>query len=390
MASLVKQDARGVWYSRPYLGRNAEGRAVRPMRTFPEARSREEAERMAREWLDRAASLRLTDLLADYIDTCEANGRSPNSVRQYRTFLNRYVSRFLAGRRADELRPRDVTEFEKALLRRGAADGGPLSPATVTGCLHFLRAAYNYMIRQGLVESNPAAGSERPSAHRDEAAALDERDLALLVRDLDRMLGDLPRAPSWATPQRVAREFGVWMALHTGMRAGEVAALRRRDVSARRGWAHVGGTVVESRGRVARKDRPKSSKSYRNVSMTADELDLVERFEVWQEARTGRGGGSEPLVSHDGLWTRPSLLARTFAKQRDRLGIDRGAHFHTLRHTHASWCLAQGVDLVTLSERLGHASPDITARVYGHMVEGRDSAAAAAFQDLLRSVGEVP
>jgi integrase len=51
--------------------------------------------------------------------------------------------------------------------------------------------------------------------------------------------------------------------------------------------------------------------------------------------------------------------------------------FHALRHTHASMLIASGVDIVTISKRLGHASPDITLRVYGHLFKRSDEPAAA-------------
>jgi integrase len=52
--------------------------------------------------------------------------------------------------------------------------------------------------------------------------------------------------------------------------------------------------------------------------------------------------------------------------------------FHGLRHTHASQLISEGVDIVTISKRLGHAKPDITLRVYSHMFKKDDGKAAAA------------
>ena len=52
--------------------------------------------------------------------------------------------------------------------------------------------------------------------------------------------------------------------------------------------------------------------------------------------------------------------------------------FHALRHTHASQLIDQGVDIVTISKRLGHSKPDITLRIYAHLFRKDDSKAAAA------------
>jgi integrase len=55
-----------------------------------------------------------------------------------------------------------------------------------------------------------------------------------------------------------------------------------------------------------------------------------------------------------------------------------GVTFHALRHSHASQLIDAGVDIVTISRRLGHAKPDITLRIYAHLFQKDDSKAAAA------------
>jgi len=57
--------------------------------------------------------------------------------------------------------------------------------------------------------------------------------------------------------------------------------------------------------------------------------------------------------------------------------------FHNLRHTHASQLIDEGVDIVTISKRLGHAKPDITLRIYAHLFQKDDGKAAAAINAAL-------
>lgn len=58
--------------------------------------------------------------------------------------------------------------------------------------------------------------------------------------------------------------------------------------------------------------------------------------------------------------------------------------FHGLRHTHASMLIAAGVDILTISRRLGHSKPSVTLDTYGHLIKGADAAAAEAIARLLR------
>jgi integrase len=57
--------------------------------------------------------------------------------------------------------------------------------------------------------------------------------------------------------------------------------------------------------------------------------------------------------------------------------------FHALRHTHASALIAAGVDIVTISRRLGHSSPAVTLRVYSHLFDATDVTAADAIGKVL-------
>lgn len=62
-------------------------------------------------------------------------------------------------------------------------------------------------------------------------------------------------------------------------------------------------------------------------------------------------------------------------------GLPAGTRFHSLRHTHASWLIANGCDIKTVSERLGHSDVAVTLKVYGHLMPGRDAAAAQVFEE---------
>jgi integrase len=53
---------------------------------------------------------------------------------------------------------------------------------------------------------------------------------------------------------------------------------------------------------------------------------------------------------------------------------------HALRHTHASALIASGLDVLTISRRLGHASPAVTLTIYGHLFRNRDREAADAIE----------
>lgn len=390
MNVTVRLDRDGVWYARPYLGRAADGSPVRPYRRFPRAASREEAQAMADTWAlaltadGRVHSAVLTDLLAEYIDLRERMGASPNTVKTYRLFNRRYVGSYLKGAVAGELTAVDLTRFEARLLAPAAEGGAGLGRNTVLGVHHFLRGAFKHWVAAGVLESNPMVSVRHPSPERHEAAVVDEWDLPRLDSALEgpftgevETLGDYVRA---------VHAFAAWLSLRTGLRVGEVCALRRRDVSARRMSVHVGGTVIEAPGRRPyRRDITKGRRS-RNVSVTRADMRSIGGFAELQGRFVAGLGADSPLVTVDGSWMRPTTVSTRFTELRRSLGLPEGLTFHGLRHTHATMCLDAGVDLKTLSERMGHADEATTIRLYAHVLEGRDRAAAEAFERSMRGV----
>lgn len=381
----------GVWYARPYLGRDACGRAIRPYRKFPQASTREEAQALADTWAahltadGRARSARLTDLLADYADMRARNGASPNSVRSWRAFTRNYVGRYLGGALAADLTAADMGRFEQRLLTPKGEGGAGLSRNSVLAVHNFLRGAYNHLVAAGVVGSNPMVCAAHPSPERHEAAVVDEWDFP----ELDSRLEELMAA---GDPARAAVAFAAWLALRTGLRVGEACALRRRDAVRSGCYLHVGGTVVEEPGRAPwRRDATKGRKC-RNVSLAPEDMGAVLAFARFVDDRLGRRLPADaPLVTADGSIMRPTAVSAGFSAIRRSLGLPPRLTFHGLRHTHATWCLANGVDLKTLSERLGHADEATTLRIYAHVIEGRDQAAARAFRDAARAAkGAVP
>ena len=105
-----------------------------------------------------------------------------------------------------------------------------------------------------------------------------------------------------------------------------------------------------------------STKTVRNIAGLVSSA--FGRAIRWGLVTTNEVTNSEPPVSG----TVSSLFRR--------LGLPKGASLHVLRHTHASVLLANGVDLATVSERLGHSSVRVTAEVYSHAIRGRDREAA--------------
>lgn len=381
----VRRTADGTWYCRPYLGTNPEtGRAVRPYRQFPAARDEAEALAMAREWVSGLRGGDLGAVLAAYVDdvaaigTRRGGGPKANTVRAYRTHMRR-VCAALPGARADELTPRQVTAAYRRMLAPRASGGMGLSASTVAGTHWFLCSALRWAVRQHLVDSTPMGDVDHPTAPPgpgERSRALSEPEAALLDAWA---VGVVRGGGPWDRAKRDA--LAVHLGLVTGMRAGEVAALRRRDRRPSVPDLLVCGTVVEAGG-VHRQPAPKRDRR-RRVAVTAEDDALV----ALALRAQGDLGQEAPIVTVSGALARPSALNAALRAACADLGLPGWAHFHTLRHTHATTLLLAGENIRVVQERLGHADVATTLRLYGHVLPGRDASAAAAFGAALGRAG---
>jgi integrase len=114
----------------------------------------------------------------------------------------------------------------------------------------------------------------------------------------------------------------------------------------------------------------------------------LDSWKAQQELRLSLGQGKAPpeaLVFSDveGEPLQPHAVSKSWRRAVAAIGFG-AAHLHSLRHTHASQLIAAGVDVLTVSRRLGRGDPTITLKVYGHLFANTDDRAAkileAAFE----------
>jgi integrase len=173
------------------------------------------------------------------------------------------------------------------------------------------------------------------------------------------------------------------LALATGMRRGELLALRWQDVED--GKVKVERSLEQTRSGLKFKS-PKTKRGRRSVSIPASVAAELRAHKVaQQEFRLAIGLGRlspQDLVftARDGAPRKPNALTNDWL--RATMTVGRRINLHALRHTHVSNLIAAGIDILTISRRVGHASPAITLSVYGHLCPSTDDRAAQAMEEL--------
>jgi integrase len=179
----------------------------------------------------------------------------------------------------------------------------------------------------------------------------------------------------------------VFLAVFTGMRRGEILALRWADVDLGNATLSVRRSLEETHRNGLRFKEPKSRSGIRQVDLPPLLVDALRRHRSEQaklRLSLGSAWKDHDLVccSPDGGPMSPDNLSSSFPKLVRRLGIPR-IRFHDLRHTHASLLLRQGVHPKVVSERLGHSGVGLTLDTYSHLLPGLQREAAERLNSLL-------
>jgi integrase len=177
----------------------------------------------------------------------------------------------------------------------------------------------------------------------------------------------------------------VLLALATGARRGEILALRWQDLNLDAGTVTIRRSLSETRNGLAFKGT-KSDKP-RLITLPAFAVAPLKQYRHDQHERRlllGKSYQNNDLVvcTWDGRPWAPNLVTGAFGDLTKKLELE-GVHFHTLRHTHISQLLMQGVPLKVASARAGHATVGITADIYGHLLPGADEQAAQQLDTFL-------
>jgi integrase len=195
--------------------------------------------------------------------------------------------------------------------------------------------------------------------------------------------------PSLVNKMRGARLYvPAVVALTTGMRLGEILALREQRVNLDSGVIEVREALEETKAHGVRFKLAKTKAGRRNITLPDIAIEaLREHRKQLLETRMRLGLGKAPadallFANLEGKPLRPSAVSSDWGDLAERIGRPE-ITFHGLRHTHASQLIASGVDIVTISRRLGHAKPSVTLAIYAHMFHIDDSKAAAAINAAL-------
>jgi len=386
MPGSMRERQPNVWELRVFLGRDANGKVRHGYQTFRGGKRAAERElsRLVAAAEDKpvpppvveAPRWNVQTTINDAIQGWKDNGwedLSPSTVRRYENMWMKHVHGSIGNERLATLSPYDVEKYFRRLKADGLAEA---SVRQIRAVMH--RACRLARKWSGGALPNPIADTELPTW------ALDERD-EVRAPSLDEVRTLIATAdtfdPSFAAVLRLVAA--------TGMRRGEVCALRWNDVDLSAGTVRISQSVVAAKGGAILKS-PKTRASIRTVAVDPDTASILRRLQLAQRSLAMACGLT--LESESFLFSsepgglippHPDAMSHTFATVRSKAKVAADVHMHSLRHFHAT-VLDPVISEAQKQTRLGWSTVKM-ARHYTDSVPEEDRRAAAHVGKMLSS-----
>jgi integrase len=336
-----------------YEGRYIKGRNISGKPVFGYVYARSYAETKQILTLAKASSERrenvqivgngtLADFLSVWLNSTIRERVKLSTYAQYHARIHQYILPALGRIPVSRLTKEQVLAFIRELQVRS------LAASTIRNIMGVLCLAMKYAADSRLTIANPCDRLALPQPDVSERRALERTEQVKLEQLL--------------TYADSSVALGVLLSLYTGLRIGEICALRWDDVDLAARTLTVRSTLqrIQSFGDYRSKTvlvtgSPKSKRSFRCIPLPAG---LTDRLRSCAKEGYVLSGSETPVE--------PRTLRARFAKLREKIGLN--VPFHTLRHTYATRCLEYNFDIQTVAELLGHSTANTTMKIYAHSV----------------------
>lgn len=176
-------------------------------------------------------------------------------------------------------------------------------------------------------------------------------------------------------------KYMILLAVYTGMRLGELQGLQWRDInfnfktiSVRRAWSDVEDDFKET----------KNKSSIRTIRVNDD---ILNYFRSLKQSISPESSKQQAFLNQYGTVPTSNAVNKTLRESLKKINVEkRGFHFHSLRHTHVAYLLANQIDLYAISKRLGHSDIGTTSRVYSYLIDAYKAKTDTEIENALKQI----
>lgn len=295
--------------------------------------------------------------------------------------LTKRVYPAIGHKRLDKITARDIQKFITDMLTNGRNlnNGKPLSRKTAVHHLSFISDVFSYAVRMGMLCDNPCRRVFVPKQEQEEKQIYTIEQVKILYENLK------------SEPMKY--QVYLLLSIYSGYRRSEMLGLEWKDIDFEHDLIHVRRTSQYTSEKGIYTDTTKTRKSKRVSKMPASIMNLLRQFKAEQDEEARRLGTK--WEDHDRLFTKwngapmnPQTPFEWLKGYCERIGIP-FRNIHSLRHLHASLLIFEGVDVVAVSEDMGHSVVGTTLNLYSHMFQEAKARNCDAISNALSFTNEV-
>ena len=306
----------------------------------------------------------------------ERGGISPSTKYSYGKIIER-IAPYLGYFRLKMLSPSIINRAYDRMLSDG------ISPSSIYQFHLLIHSILEMAYKEGLIPRNYADAAIPPKHVRKEASALSEKEITAFFNAL------------YYKKDAFIYQVLFTLLLATGCRIGELCALTWDDVDLGADRIHICRHFTFDEGSEKVVDGGKTASSERWIYMSAETMDLLRAYrEYYLKVREKHSKEWKDDVGavffserKRGVFLRPSAVRqwlRVFTRENGLPDI----HPHMFRHTAVSLQLQAGISIADAAKRAGHSRPDVTLRIYSHMLKENDSHCCEAVMKYLPKLPE--
>lgn len=339
------------------------------------------SQRECREWikdiLDQAdqgmtydsAQVTLGQFLQDWLVSTESTIRV-STFKQYTQITNQYLIPFLGNIKLIDLKSEHIQNRYNMMVEKG------YGLRTIQLTHSVIHRALVQAVKLGLISRNPDDATTPPKPKKKEMRFYDQDQSQKLL------------ITAQANQDKYFPLY--YLAIATGMRQAELLGLKWSDLDWEQGSLRVQRQLTRRKAGGFELTAPKTKAGNRKISLGSGTLMVLRehqqaQFKLMQE-EIGKWQDQDLIFTTTiGTPTDKYTLLKSFKKLCREAGLPE-IRFHDLRHTAASLMLNNGIPVIVVSRRLGHARPSITLDVYGHLIPSKQQEAAEIMDELLTPI----
>ena len=372
MEGSIRKRGSKSWELTLDLGRDEKGK--RDRRYFTVHGTKKQAQQRLRELLTEVDGgivpsperIKMREWLARWMSDCVVGYLSQATQDRYGGIIKNHLNPAVGHIELRKLSPGHVQAMQQKLLQGG------MDPTGVNLVRTVLSGAMRHALGLELIVRNPVAATKAPPDP-------DREVQPPPVEAVIKMLGLAEEQDDWLYP-------AMHLLVYTGIRRGEFLALKWGAIN----FEKCELRIVSSLGRRSNGlnlTKPKTARGNRVITLATSTVDVMRYYKKLQEQHKVMMAGAYEdngimFADELGRWLNPMRLTRRVKSLGKQIGQpDAGPH--NLRHFNGSVSIDAGVNLVVVSERLGHSNPTITLAIYAHALPGKQKQAADDFERVM-------